>query len=550
MNHKTKLILSVLAVFVITTMSCKLTDLVSNIKGGDSDTSLYQSASGGFEFLPLEDYEFSDSWGIIQMIAPGADPQAGPVILLVGGSNEMEMTLDDLADSMMQNTPDGEFSKPKKIKVDGINGYDYTVKSTYDGEEIEGRMVFVMVSPTQQFALVGAAPEGEWKSVNKDFETVLDSVRFFDAEPYSAYDEPGTSNTYTPELELDENGMLTQWAVSAVASSEYGSTDWSAMQATGEPNVDVCEDNTLAWASESATSVEWLELTYATAVLPYEITIVQSYNPSQVVEVTGITESGDEYLIFEAEPEYVDYCPDFWTITIEPDKEVYIKTLRLTVDQTVLGLGWGEIDAVQMVGVPQQGFTSQPSGPAEQSSSVGGNSSMGAEGNIPDGKGFLATKKYQAYLDIPINEIADLEKIIGSLKSSSGQLKPRPDHKDTFVFDIGENMQGYVSITTSGLIYKKNIGVVLPVDMKIDYDKSTYDELVQMQKDYNYLLPYSIVAEKLGSPGMIIWDQIREDGTTRIEYVWYNKNSDQMFVSSYDGFITGSGGISFIPASN
>jgi len=71
-----------------------------------------------------------------------------------------------------------------------------------------------------------------------------------------------------------------------------------------------------------------------------------------VVDVTGITENGKEYLIWEGIPEYIDSCPDYMTISIEPDGDYYIEKLRITVDQSSLGSGWNEIDAVELVGIP------------------------------------------------------------------------------------------------------------------------------------------------------------------------------------------------------
>lgn len=362
--------------------------------------------------------------------------------------------------------------------------------------------------------------------------------------------EPGLTTLAGGEEAVASAGsgeMLRQWAVSAVASSQYAEEGWSAKQATGEPNVGGCEDDVFAWASLYSNTVEWIELTYETAVIPYEVTVWQTYNPSQVVEITGIDEKGNEYLIWAGEPYTAYYCPYDLLITIEPDKEVYINKLRITVDQTVMGLGWNEIDAVELVGIPRGGAAIVPPAPAVEPSAGSGTSGGSVGGDVPEGKGFLTSDLYKAYLSIPINEVADLEPIIGPLKSSSGQLKPRPDHKDTFVFDIGGGMDAYVSITTSGLVYKKNIGQIKYVDMGVEFDRSTYDMIYQMQKDTNYKLPYTQVAQILGSPGLVIWQQIQDDGKMRIEYQWFNSNGDRMWVAAYDGLITGAAGISFVP---
>lgn len=146
--------------------------------------------------------------------------------------------------------------------------------------------------------------------------------------------------------------LLHQWAISATASSEYGSTSWTAMQATGAPNVDECGDNGLAWASFSNNTLEWIELTYATPVVPTEINIYQSYNPSQVVEVNVISPDGVTYTVWTGNPERVGFCPDQMTITIDLDEEIVAQKVVITIDQSVLNMSWNEIDAVELIGRP------------------------------------------------------------------------------------------------------------------------------------------------------------------------------------------------------
>ena len=462
------IVLTALAVFL---MACSLGGL---LPGGDDSPSsdVFRSEAGGYSFKPLEGYDLTEEFGIAQMLAPGADPETGPMVALVGGTSDEELDNETLLERMSATFIDGELTKPKKVKVDGVAGLDVGIEST-TGDDAVGRMVIVMVEPTQQFIMFGVSPKDDWKAVNKDFDKVLKSIEFFTPAQVVIEENSGDSGIVppavsdTPAETENPTAMLRQWAVSAVASSEYAEEGWSAKQATGEPNVGGCEDDVFAWASLYSNTVEWIELTYETAVIPYEVTVVQTYNPSQVVDITGIADDGSEYLIWESEPEVVEYCPDYLTITVEPDKEVYINKLRITVDQTVLGLGWNEIDAVELVGIPRGGAAFvppadvpvAPAAPPAGSSSgtVGGNS---AGGDVPEGKGFLATAPYLTYLSIPVNDVVDLEPIIGPLVSSTSQLKPRSDHMDTYMYDIGGGMTTYTRVTTSGLIYWKDIGQV------------------------------------------------------------------------------------------
>ncbi len=163
--------------------------------------------------------------------------------------------------------------------------------------------------------------------------------------------KPVVEATNQPGMESDAQG-LRQWAISAVASSEYGVDSWSAKQAVGEPNVDECGDNSRAWASSSSNTVEWIELTYATPVVPMEINIYQSYNPSQVVEVDVISPDGITYIVWTGSPEKMEYCPDLMTITIDLEEEIVAQKVVVIIDQSVLDTSWNEIDAVELVGKP------------------------------------------------------------------------------------------------------------------------------------------------------------------------------------------------------
>ena len=141
---------------------------------------------------------------------------------------------------------------------------------------------------------------------------------------------------------------IRQWAISAVASSEYGDSDWNAMQATGEPNTVECGDHVTAWASSDSATVEWIELIYAEAVFPTEINIHQSYNPNQVSKVELLDTAGNYHVVYEAAPAWQDLCPFVLKITVD-DADYQVLSIRITIDQTVVQ-SWNEIDAVELVG--------------------------------------------------------------------------------------------------------------------------------------------------------------------------------------------------------
>lgn len=147
-----------------------------------------------------------------------------------------------------------------------------------------------------------------------------------------------------------DNDLIHQWASSATASSEFSSPSWDASQATGRPNVNECIDDSSAWASSPADTVEWIELTYDIPVVPTEINIYQSYNPSQVVEVRVTDTNGAQYVAWSGNVKRIEACPYLMTINVQLDKEIRINKVQIVIDQSILGTGWNEIDAVELVG--------------------------------------------------------------------------------------------------------------------------------------------------------------------------------------------------------
>lgn len=147
--------------------------------------------------------------------------------------------------------------------------------------------------------------------------------------------------------------LIQQWAVEAEASSEFSVPEWSADKATGAPDAPGCGDTQFAWASAASDSIATLTLRYPDEVIPREIIIHQSYNPDQVVKVEVFQESRQSYFtVLQKNPQPVDRpCPYRLSIPVE-EIDFPTQQVRITVDQSQLGLGWNEIDAVELVGLP------------------------------------------------------------------------------------------------------------------------------------------------------------------------------------------------------
>ncbi len=168
--------------------------------------------------------------------------------------------------------------------------------------------------------------------------------------------------TDTPEPSPTPVELLQQWAIDAVASSEYGSDDWTAQQATGQPNTSECNDLGTAWASRTRSNIDLLDVYYETPVHATAINIYQSYNPDQVVQVDMIDLSGEIIPAYTQEPSGItDECP--YVLTIDVDQtDFLVQGVRITVDQSFLK-SRNEIDAVELVGVAGEGESVRPAPP-------------------------------------------------------------------------------------------------------------------------------------------------------------------------------------------
>ena len=146
-------------------------------------------------------------------------------------------------------------------------------------------------------------------------------------------------------------GLTEQWATSAEASSAYGDTNWSAQQATGEPDTLDGGDTPTAWAAASADSeVESLVLAFDVPVIPAGIEIYESYNPGAIVLIEVLDPNTDEWVVVwegtadTAGENVAIFSPALTSV------EFATNQVRLTIDEPAVP-GWNEIDAVKLIGI-------------------------------------------------------------------------------------------------------------------------------------------------------------------------------------------------------
>ena len=153
-----------------------------------------------------------------------------------------------------------------------------------------------------------------------------------------------------PEFVFLQGSQVRQWAIESEASSEFTDDEWSARQVIGAPDTRRCGDYQTAWAPAGSDETSWLEVKFPLAVHVTAVNIIQSFNPNQVVRVELVGAFDRSLEIYQELPVQIDQpCP--YTLPILVQKtEGRFDTVRIYIDQSTLGLGWNEIDAVELVG--------------------------------------------------------------------------------------------------------------------------------------------------------------------------------------------------------
>lgn len=231
----------------------------------------------------------------------------------------------------------------------------------WSGDPSRLRIFFVPDEAGEDATLIVNGPAGNWLC-NDDYSGWNPLVEIDEADPgqYDVWvgsygsDEFIAGTVYITELDLDpddftvEGTEVRQWAVAALASTEYSSPGYSAQQAIGAPDTDECGDIETAWASESATGVDWLELRYAIPVRPSAVNIYETHSPGFIVGLEVIDMSGDYHTVWDGDPTPGAACPRIFTIPID-GIDFAILGVRIGLDQSDGG-SWDEIDAVELVG--------------------------------------------------------------------------------------------------------------------------------------------------------------------------------------------------------
>lgn len=144
-----------------------------------------------------------------------------------------------------------------------------------------------------------------------------------------------------------------QWAFSAQAGSQYGSGDYSALRATGAPDVPGADDHPNAWCPAVRDSgSDWLELSFERAAPATEVRVRQNFGPGAIVKVEAIEPDGQAHTWWEGIDPYGQdgFAEDVvWFGLRVPPTAYDVQKIRLTLNLGVHGR-WKQIDAVQLIG--------------------------------------------------------------------------------------------------------------------------------------------------------------------------------------------------------
>jgi len=133
-------------------------------------------------------------------------------------------------------------------------------------------------------------------------------------------------------------------------SSQYGTTLFSAQQATGAPDTSTYGDRNTAWAPQPKNGTkEYLTLEFATPVYADGATIRETYGNGFVYQVDALDENGELHNLWVGTDPSQSGAPADFAISF-PRTGFLTNTIKIYVDTDHNSTTWEEIDAVQLRG--------------------------------------------------------------------------------------------------------------------------------------------------------------------------------------------------------
>jgi hypothetical protein len=144
-----------------------------------------------------------------------------------------------------------------------------------------------------------------------------------------------------------------QWAVSAVAGSQYGKTQYSAAQATGAPNISIVGNSPDAWCpANKDRGTDWLEVTFGRPVHASEVRVRQNDTVGAITKIEAIEPDGTVHVWWEGTDTPPATREIVWFAVRVPKTGYLVAKAKISLNLAAMP-GWKEIDAVQLVGAPE-----------------------------------------------------------------------------------------------------------------------------------------------------------------------------------------------------
>ena len=143
--------------------------------------------------------------------------------------------------------------------------------------------------------------------------------------------------------------LFPNWYIFKDDASNRAKRAWGPEQATGAPDTPNAGDIRTAWASKTPDGQpEWLDLEYATPVMPLAVLVYETYNPGALCRVTVFDTQGQEHEVWSgSDPTSDDRQKGVSVVPFQ--MEYKICRVRIYLDSPKVK-GWNEIDAVGLLG--------------------------------------------------------------------------------------------------------------------------------------------------------------------------------------------------------
>jgi len=349
--------------------------------GADDGADLTVAAGAEPDSETWYEYSFGDEPAMLQFIAPQAgtyfvkistDSEAGAAYTVLADQGEAAATLS--ANSPVQGSVEEggqvgyllEITEPDQFVAVALAGpvdqdLDITMARFEEGEQVASDSSYASGS-REIVALFSEQPgiyiitvDGSY-AADSDFTIIATTGALADIMGDGALvptDDGATADEPVADEPVADTGLIEQWATSAEASSQYGDEDWSAQQATGEPDTLDAGDTPTAWAAAFADSeAESLVLAFDVPVIPAGIEIYESYNPGAIARIEVLDPNTDEWVVVwegtaeTAGEEIAVFSPALTAVDFATSQ------VRLTIDEPAI-VGWNEIDAVKLIGTAE-----------------------------------------------------------------------------------------------------------------------------------------------------------------------------------------------------